>query len=145
MPFSITEFNNPTHRNSVISLWQNVFGYEASHNAPGLVIDKKLAVDDDLFFVALDKDSVIGTAMAGYDGHRGWIYSIAVDPDYRHQGLGSQLLLFAEEKLASIGCMKINLQILDGNAPVENFYLANGYSTEKRISMGKQVLKNIPS
>ena len=145
MPFNITLFNTETHRDAVISLWQTVFGYEASHNEPNLVIDKKLEMDDELFFVALDRDTVIGTAMAGYDGHRGWIYSIAVAPEYRHQGVGSRLLLFAEDKLSSLGCMKINLQILEGNASVQNFYLSNGYSTEERISMGKQVPKNIPS
>jgi len=81
--------------------------------------------------------------MAGYDGHRGWIYSIAVSPNYRKQRIGSTLLAFAERKLSEIGCMKINLQIMEGNEAVENFYLANGYHTEKRISMGKRLPENI--
>ena len=143
MNFKITPFDNTTHRPQVISLWKTVFGYETSHNAPELVIDKKLAVNDGLFFVALDEGDVIGTVMAGYDGHRGWIYAIAVSASHRHQGLGSTLLAFAEEKLTERGCMKINLQIMEGNEPVEAFYAANGYTTEQRISMGKAIARNI--
>jgi len=139
----ITAFDAQLHRDQVISLWQAVFGYEADHNAPLLVIDKKLEFGDGLFFVALDDQAVIGTVMAGYDGHRGWIYSIAVSPNYRKQRIGSTLLAFAERKLSEIGCMKINLQIMEGNEAVENFYLANGYHTEKRISMGKRLPENI--
>ena len=139
----ITPFDNQRHRDQVISLWNEVFAYEAAHKLPQLVIDKKLEFGDGLFFMALDEEAVIGTVMAGYDGHRGWIYSIAVSPKYRHQGVGSLMLSFAERKLLKLGCMKINLQIMDGNEAVQNFYLANGYLTEKRISMGKSLPKSI--
>jgi ribosomal protein S18 acetylase RimI-like enzyme len=81
--------------------------------------------------------------MAGYDGHRGWIDSIAVSSAHRKQGLGSALLTFAEEKLSEKGCMKINLQIMEGNEAVAEFYLSNGYHAEKRISMGKRLPQNI--
>ncbi len=139
----ITTFDKQLHREQVVALWQAVFGYEADHNVPQLVIDKKLEFGDGLFFVALDDQTVVGTVMAGYDGHRGWIYSIAVAPEYRKQSVGSALLDFAERKLTQIGCLKINLQIMEGNEAVENFYLANGYLTENRISMGKGVPDNI--
>ena len=143
MKYEIINFDNINHRAQVISLWSVVFGYEAEHNASELVIDKKLSFDDGLFFVAIDNSGVAGTVMAGYDGHRGWIYSIAVAPDHRHQKLGSELLAFAEQKLSDIGCLKINLQIMQCNKEVENFYLSNGYQTEKRISMGKRLQGNI--
>lgn len=143
MKYEIVEFDNLKHRDQVISLWKTVFGYEADHNVPGLVIDKKLDFDDGLFFTATDNQDVIGTVMAGYDGHRGWIYSIAVSPEHRKQGLGSKLLSFAEELLLAKGCMKINLQIMEGNEAVEDFYLSNGYQTENRISMGKRLPQNI--
>jgi len=87
--------------------------------------------------VALDQEKILGTVMAGYDGHRGWIYSVAVAKEYRKKGLGSELISYAENKLAEQGCIKINLQIMEGNEAVEAFYLSNGYLTEKRISMGK--------
>ena len=139
MSLIITAFDNQLHREQVVSLWETVFGYEADHNVPQLVIDKKLEYGDGLFFVALDGQVVIGTVMAGYDGHRGWIYSMAVSPEFRRQTVGSALLEAAEHKLGAIGCMKVNLQIMEGNDAVDNFYLANGYHTEKRISMGKQL------
>jgi ribosomal protein S18 acetylase RimI-like enzyme len=144
MPAIIIPYKDPAHRDPVIDLWKTVFGYGAAHNAPALVIDKKLAAADGLFFVAVDPKKVIGTVMAGYDGHRGWIYSIAVSPRHRRQGLGSALLSFAEERLSQIGCLKINLQILESNAAVAGFYLASGYQVENRISMGKRLPQNIP-
>ncbi len=143
MKYKIENFENLQHKSQVILLWEKAFGYEADHNSPELIIEKKLEICDDLFFVAIVDQSVVGTVMAGYDGHRGWIYSIAVSSDYRKQGLGSKLLSFAEEKLLNIGCMKINLQIMEGNETVEKFYLSNGYQTEKRISMGKKFKQNI--
>jgi len=123
-------------------LWEQVFGYNASHNVPGLAIAKKVAVADGLFFVATHELAVVGTIMAGYDGHRGWIYSLAVHPDWRKRTIGSALLGHAENELCARGCVKINLQIIEGNEAVEAFYRANGYLTEKRISMGKRLPKN---
>ena len=139
MNTKITAFDNRLHRDQVISLWEEVFGYEANHNIPQLVIDKKVEFGDGLFFVALNDQGVVGTIMAGYDGHRGWIYSMAVSPNCRKKGVGSSLLAYAERKLTELGCIKVNLQIMEGNEAVEQFYLANRYQTEKRISMGKRL------
>ncbi len=88
----LIEFNNEIHREQVMELWKLVFGYEAPHNAPGFVIDKKLEAADGLFFVALKEGEVVGAVMAGYDGHRGWIYSLSVHPYHRNQSIGSRLL-----------------------------------------------------
>ena len=95
--------------------------------------------------MAVNEQTVVGTVMAGYDGHRGWIYSIAVLSIHRKKGIGLALLTFAEKKLSSLGCMKINLQIMEGNDEVQGFYQANGYLIEKRISMGKRLNENIES
>lgn len=84
----IGPYRDRLHRAQVVALWQEAFGYDSAHNLPSLAIDKKLAVNDGLFFVATDKKVVIGTLLAGYDGHRGWLYSVAVRADYRRQGLG---------------------------------------------------------
>jgi ribosomal protein S18 acetylase RimI-like enzyme len=142
MEIVISAFENDRHRDRVVRLWERVFGYESTHNNPALTIDKKLAVADGLFFVATVGDDVVGTIMAGYDGHRGWIYSLAVHPDHRRRLIGTQLLSCAESHLASRGCVKINLQIMDGNESVQGFYEANGYAAEKRISMGKKLGDN---
>lgn len=138
-------YRDRQHRAQVVALWQEAFGYETAHNLPSLAIDKKLAVNDGLFFVATDKKAVIGTVLAGYDGHRGWLYSVAVHADYRRHGLGSSLVRHAEQALTALGCMKINLQITGGNDAVVGFYEALGYGVEPRISMGKRLLGNIPA
>ncbi|RMU73954.1 putative acetyltransferase [Pseudomonas syringae pv. aptata] len=82
----IVEYSDPHHRLAVIQLWKTVFNDDMPHNRPDLSIDKKRAVDDHLFFVALADDQVVGTLLAGYDGHRGWLYSVAVDPQQRGNG-----------------------------------------------------------
>ena len=142
MNITITHYNDQLQRRQVIVLWQTVFAYETAHNRPDLVIDKKLAVNDDLFFVAIAGDTVVGTIMAGYDGHRGWIYSVAVSPSHRRQGIGSQLVSHAERALIGKGSVKINLQIMQGNESVTDFYASLGFSVEKRISMGKPIPQN---
>jgi len=145
MTTKITLFNNQAQRDQVIALWNIVFGYESAHNEPSLVIDTKLAADDGLFFVTIIDNQVIGTIMAGYDGHRGWIYSVAVHPEHRKQGIGSLLVSQDECALAERGCMKINLQIVAGNESVAAFYESLGYAVEQRVSMGKRIQENIPS
>jgi ribosomal protein S18 acetylase RimI-like enzyme len=141
---TITPYRDTSHRGQVIALWEAVFGYEAKHNRPSLTIDKKREVDA-LFFVAVDGEAVVGTIMCGYDGHRGWIYSLAVAPSHRRQGLGSRLVAHAEQALCQRGCMKINLQILEENESVAAFYSSLGYSVERRVNMGKLLPENIPA
>ena len=135
----IQHFKDASHRKQVIELWQRVFGYESAHNAPEFVIEKKLAIGNGLFFVVESGGKVVGSVMAGYDGHRGWIYSVAVLPEHRGCGLGSRLVRHAEEHLRALGCPKINLQIMDGNEAVAAFYGKLGYEIEPRISMGKKI------
>ncbi|MBD8669563.1 GNAT family acetyltransferase [Pseudomonas lurida] len=141
----IGPYRDRQHRAQVVALWQEAFGYDTAHNLPTLAIDKKLAVNDGLFFVATDKKTVVGTILAGYDGHRGWLYSVAVHADYRRHGLGSSLVRHAEQALTALGCMKVNLQITSGNDGVAGFYEALGYGVEPRISMGKKIVGNIPT
>ena len=140
---SITPYSNEVHRLHVVHLWETVFGYETAHNTPSLAIDKKLEAKDDLFFVALLDGEIVGTILAGYDGHRGWLYSVAVHPSHRQNGIGSALVRHAEQALTNRGCMKINLQIMSGNESVGGFYESLGYAVEKRVSMGKRIPENI--
>lgn len=142
MNMEIELFDNSKHREQVIELWYSVFNIKDARNKPELSIDKKLSVNDDLFFIARVDDQIIGTIMAGYDGHRGWIYSMAVIPEKRKLKIGTALLKHAENELKKQGCVKINLQIFKDNENVKNFYLKNGYSVEERISMGKEIREN---
>jgi ribosomal protein S18 acetylase RimI-like enzyme len=141
----IAPYQDRIHRGQVVTLWQSVFGYESAHNEPGLAIDKKLDVADGLFFVALAGEVVTGTILAGYDGHRGWLYSVAVQAAHRNAGIGSALVGQAERALAARGCVKINLQIVGGNESVSRFYASLGYGVEERISMGKRIELHRPA
>jgi ribosomal protein S18 acetylase RimI-like enzyme len=105
----------------------------------GVAIPAKLAIQPDRFLVALHRDKVVGSIMAGYDGHRGWLYTLAVLNAYRRSGIGSALVHEAEGRLRAIGCGKINLQVRTSNAAVIGFYERLGYATEERVSMGKRL------
>jgi ribosomal protein S18 acetylase RimI-like enzyme len=141
---TVVPYSDPVHRQQVVALWREVFGYDAPRNSPSLAIDKKLAVRDGLLFVAVEGDAVVGTAMAGYDGHRGWLYSIAVLPSHRRKGLGAALVAHAERALCDLGCMKVNLQVRVSNQATAAFYERLGYTIEPRVSMGKDFPQNLP-
>jgi ribosomal protein S18 acetylase RimI-like enzyme len=126
---------------AVIALWNRVLAPNAPHNDPATNIRKKLEVDKELFFVATVEDCVVGTVMGGYDGHRGWIYSVAVDPDFQRHGIGSALIRYVEEALVQRGCLKVNLQVRATNEDVIAFYAKLGFAIEEIISMGKRLYK----
>jgi len=122
-------------RSALLSLWNRVFPDHAPHNSPSKVIDLKQAVDD-MIFVAESDGKVIGSCLAGYDGHRGWLYAVAVYPDYRHHGVGTRLVRTAVDALKDIGCVKVNIQVRADNQEIVGFYTSLGFLTEERISMG---------
>jgi len=122
-------------RSSLIELWNVVFPDDPPHNEPSTVIAAKLAVDD-LIFVAEQDGQLIGACIAGYDGHRGWLYSVAVLKEQRRSGSGAALVKHAIQSLKEIGCIKVNLQIRPTNTEVAAFYKALGFSVEDRMSMG---------
>jgi ribosomal protein S18 acetylase RimI-like enzyme len=121
----------------VVALWHEVFAYPTPHNDPEAVIRQKRAVQPELFLVAELDDRVVGTVLGGYDGHRGWVYSLAVAPARRGLGIGTALVRHLERALAGRACPKVNLQVLASNAGVVAFYEKLGYRVEDRISMGK--------
>ncbi|MEH6592063.1 MAG: GNAT family acetyltransferase [Halioglobus sp.] len=122
-------------RRSLIALWTSVFPDDPPHNEPSIIIKAKLAVDD-LIFVAEHEGKLVGACMAGYDGHRGWLYAVAVATTERRNGTGAALVEHAMQSLKEQGCIKVNLQIRSGNSEVAAFYKALGFDTEERLSMG---------
>ncbi|QSN61854.1 GNAT family acetyltransferase [Caballeronia sp. M1242] len=130
-------------RDAVIALWRDVFPEYADASRPqrdpALSIANKLRTQPELFFVgALDGD-VVGTVMCGYDGHRGWIYSLAVSPAMRGRGYGRALMLHAEAALSRAGCPKVNLQILSARRDLLPFYERLGYRVDEVVSLGKRL------
>jgi hypothetical protein len=124
---------------AVAELWREVFPAAPAWNVPAADIGRKLAVQRELFLVATIGSEVVGTAMGGYDGHRGWVYYVAVRPRYRRQGIGTALMERVEAGVARLGCPKINLQVRASNEGVVSFYRKLGYQIEERISMGKRL------
>ena len=123
----------------VIALWREVFPNAPAWNDPASDIQRKLAVQRELFLVATVGSRIVGTVMAGYDGHRGWVYYVVVSPDHRRQCIGTELMKRAEEGLAGLGSPKINLQVRASNKAVVRFYEKLGYGVEERVSMGKRL------
>ncbi len=124
---------------AVAALWRRVYPRAPAWNVPEEDIQRKLAVQRELFLVAALDAEIVGTAMAGYDGHRGCIYYLVVSPDHRRQGIGMALMERVEEELARLGCPKLNLQVQASNEKVVAFYKRLGYQVEERISMGKRL------
>jgi ribosomal protein S18 acetylase RimI-like enzyme len=127
------------HHDGVVELWRQVFPDDPPWNEPVAALAAKLAVQPELVFVASEDGEVVGAVMAGYDGHRGWIYALAVHPAQRRKGIATALVGAVERQLAALGCVKLNLQVRAGNAAVVGFYEALGYATEDRISLGKRL------
>lgn len=128
-----------SHFVGVEALWKEAFPEDSAWNAAATAIPEKLRFQPDLFLVALDGAEVVGSAMAGYEGHRGWISRIAVLNSHRSRGIGRTLLVEAERRLAELGCIKVNLQVVVSNFATVRFYEKSGYHVEPRISMTKHV------
>jgi ribosomal protein S18 acetylase RimI-like enzyme len=127
------------HFAGVEALWREAFPNDAPWNRASTAIAEKMRVQPDLMLVALEGLLVVGSVMAGYEGHRGWISRIAVLRAHRHKRIGQALLSEAERRLAALGCIKINLQVLETNSAVVRFYEQAGYEIEPRINMSKRL------
>lgn len=133
----------PADETAVIALWQRC-ELTRPWNDPRKDIERKLTVQPELFFVGERDGTVLATAMAGFDGHRGWINYLAVSPDVQKQGLGRQLMSHVEQTLMAMGCPKLNLQVRAGNAQALAFYQAIGYGQDEVVSMGKRLISDQP-
>jgi ribosomal protein S18 acetylase RimI-like enzyme len=134
---NIRPYCDYSDRAMVTALWRTTVADASPHNDPERSIDRKRATQPELFLVAEVDGRVVGTAMGGYDGHRGWIYSVAVDAAHRRRGIATALIRRVERAMTELGCPKVNLQVRATNVEVVRFYEAIGYRVEERISMGK--------
>src|SRR5262245_21373308 len=114
---------------AVVALWARC-DLTRPWNDPRKDIARKLRVQPELFLVAERESAVVGSVMAGYEGHRGWVNYLAVAPELRGAGLGRALMDAAEERLRALGCAKLNLQVRGGNAGATAFYAKLGYARD---------------
>jgi ribosomal protein S18 acetylase RimI-like enzyme len=125
----------------VVALWRVVFPNDPSWNEPVELIRRKRSIQPNLFWVAEEGELIVGTVLAGWDGVRGWIYHLAVDPAKRRKGTARLLMKAAEDALEALGCPKVNLQVRMNNTGVVDFYKTIGYVVEERVQMGKPLGK----
>ena len=123
---------------AVVALWQ-ACGLTRPWNDPRHDIAIKLATQPELFLVGTVDGTVVASAMAGFDGHRGWVYYLAVDPAHQRAGHGRALMHEVERLLAERGCPKLNLQVRSDNTEVIDFYRKLGYTVEERTNLGRRL------
>jgi len=131
---------------AVVALWQ-ACGLVRPWNDPYKDIARKLTEQPELFLVATegagDGEVLVGTAMVGFDGHRGWVYYLAVAPGRQRLSIGRRLMAEAERLLAERGCPKINLLVRTGNTAVLEFYRRLGYVQDEAVSLGKRLIPDL--
>lgn len=127
---------------AVIALWQ-ACGLTRAWNDPARDVARKRSVQRDWFFVGELDGRIVASAMAGYDGHRGWVNYLAVAPDQRGLGLARQLMARIEAALIEAGCPKLNLQVRADNAAALGFYAKLGYVQDPVVSLGKRLIQDV--
>lgn len=125
----------------VVELWQRA-GLTRPWNDPRKDIERARAVYPELVLVAADADAVIGSVIAGYDGHRGWLYYLATAADRRGEGIGRALVAEVELRLLRLGCPKVQLMVRSTNADVLGFYDSLGYERSDVIVSGKRLIED---
>jgi ribosomal protein S18 acetylase RimI-like enzyme len=126
---------------AVIDLWQRC-GLVVSYNDPRTDFRFARGGPSSDVLVAHDTDSpIVGSVMVGHDGHRGWLYYVAVDPACRRHGLGRSLVAAAEAWLAARGIVKVQLMVRETNGDVVRFYECLGYDPMPRINLQKWLRK----
>lgn len=134
----------------VVALW-TACGLVRPWNDPRRDIERKLTVQPELFLVAVQTPAtpspgaprLVGAGMAGFDGHRGWVNYLAVDPDLQGTGLGRRFMAEFERRLVDLGCPKLNLQVRAGNEQVLGFYESLGYAPDHAVSLGKRLIPDV--
>jgi ribosomal protein S18 acetylase RimI-like enzyme len=137
-PIALRPFE-PSDQEAVIALWGRC-ELLRPWNDPRRDIARKLTVQPDLFIVAVRRDALVGSVMAGFDGHRGWMNYLAVDPAWRRAGVGQRLVARAEAALQALGCPKVNLQVRGGNDAALAFYRDLGYAQDDVVSLGRRLI-----
>lgn len=123
---------------AVVALWQRC-GLTRPWNDPSKDIRRKLVLQPEGFVVGEMDGALVATAMAGYDGHRGWVNYLAVDPDRQRAGIGRAMMAEAERILRWMHCPKINVQVRSGNAAALAFYARIGFVADDAASLGKRL------
>ena len=137
MNFEIVRYSSE-YQDEVVDLWRKC-NLVVPQNDPVEDIQRKLAFQPDLFFIALLDGKVVGSIMVGYEGHRGWLNYLAVLPEHQKRGYGRKLVERAVDELKRLGCLKVNLQVRKSNVSVVEFYKHLGFKDDDVVGLGKRL------
>ena len=127
-------------RKKVTQLW-DICGLIRSWNDPNKDLDRKQRLGKDLFLILELENDIIGTAMGGYDGHRGVMNYLAIHPGFRGNGFGKLLVKEVEKRLVEQGCPKVNLLVRSDNVEVGSFYESINYEKQEDVFIfGKRLI-----
>ncbi|MGA7482295.1 MAG: GNAT family acetyltransferase [Bradyrhizobium sp.] len=121
---------------AVVALWQ-ACGLTRPWNDPAADIALARQGSNAAVLIGRDGGAIVATVLVGHDGHRGWVYYLAVDPDRRHNGYGRVMMDAAENWLRDTGIEKLQLLVRADNTSVKHFYQSLGYSMQERIIYAK--------
>jgi ribosomal protein S18 acetylase RimI-like enzyme len=121
----------------IVSLWHAV-GLTVPHNDPYEDIRFCRSSRHGVVLLGTVSGVLVASVLVGHDGHRGWIYYVAVDPDHQRQGHGTSILAAGEAWLTVRDVPKVQLMIRECNTRVRAFYDAHGYAEEPRLVMSKR-------
>ncbi len=124
------------HRAETIALWKRT-GLTRPWNPPDEDFDRAVAGPGSAVLGAVDGDHLVATAMVGHDGHRGWVYYVAVDPDSRATGVGRAVMQAAAAWVRDAGMPKIQLMVRSTNTAALDFYDAIGFKVEDTVVLSR--------
>ena len=133
----------PDDKVRVITLWQEC-GLIVPWNNPETDVERKHSDSPELFFVGEMNGELIASCMGGYDGHRGWIYFLAVKQSHRNRGVASKMVEHVESALVDMGCPKVELMVRNSNEGVIAFYNKNNYKSEAVVVLSKRLIDDDP-
>ena len=93
-----------------------------------------------LCIVGVEAQHVVASALAGFDGRRGWLYHVATHPDVRRRGIATRLVRTIEDRLRVMGCRKLNLIVWESEADAMAFWTGIGYYREKTVEFAKELV-----
>lgn len=126
----------PDEAAAAVALWAEC-GLTRPWNEPHADLARALDGPTSTVLAAVDGSGLVGTAMVGYDGHRGWVYYLAVREDRRRAGVGRVLMAACEQWLGERGVPKVQLMVREGNDAALGFYEALGYADQQTVVLGR--------
>lgn len=123
-------------REDVVALW-HAAGLTRPWNDPAADFDRAVAGDTSAILMVREGGALLGTAMVGEDGHRGWVYYLAVAEAARGRGHGRALMAAAESWLRARGSPKLQLMVRTGNDAAIGFYRALGLEPQPVVTLGR--------